>query len=151
LLQLYQTPWITGGWNGDEIVFKQLNEKAESSDLSQPYLRRRFPGSFATPKDTQAIVFRLGVLLLELCLGEGMTNLRPGSEGADAEWKIAYECWEQNAKSEEGPEIAEAIRRCLVFDFSTEHRSLASKELRKAIYNEVIRPLKAALETFRVD
>ena len=151
LLQLYQTPWITGEWNGDEIIFKSPDEKSQSSVLRRPYLRRRFPQSAATPKDTQAIVFRLGVLLLELCLGEGLTDHCPGPHGKEPEWKTAYDRWEQNAKTEEGPEIAEAIRRCLEFDFSTDSRTLESKELRNALYNEVVRPLKEALENFRVD
>jgi hypothetical protein len=148
LLQLYQTRWITGEWNGDEIIFKGLDGKSQSSVLGQPYLRRRFPQTAATPKDTQAIVFRLGVLLLELCLGEGVTDRCP--QGKEPEWKAAYDCWEQYAKAEEGPEIAEAIRRCLEIDFPTESKSLESKELRKALYNQVVRPLKEALEHFRV-
>lgn len=151
LLQFYQTPWITGEWSGDEIIFKSLDERTQSLSLRQPYLRRRFIPTAATPKDTQAIIFRLGVLLLELCLGERLVDHYQGAQCKEPEWKMAYERWEQNAKAEEGPEVAEAIRKCLDFDFRTQSRTLGNEELRKALYNEVVRPLKAALENLRMD
>ena len=151
LLQLYQTPWITGEWNGNEIIVKGLDERTQSSVVPQPYFRRPFAPTAATAKDTQAIVFRLGVLLLELCLGETLAKHSRDHQSHEPEWKMAYDCWEQNAKTEEGPEVAEAIRKCLDFDFQTASRSLENEDLRRAVYNEVIRPLNEALDKFRVD
>lgn len=151
VLQLYETSWITGEWNGDEIVFKCRDRIAHSSSLRHPYLRGRFAPDAGIPKDTQAILFQLGMLLLELCLGERLTGPCPGSEATELNWENAYHRWVRNAKNEEGPEIAEAIRKCLEFDFATECRTLQSEELRKALFNEVIHPLMDALNSFRME
>jgi hypothetical protein len=147
LLQLYQTPWISDEWKGSEIMFN-----------GQTYLRRRFLcgtrtglTSTAVPtKDTRAIVFRLGVLLLELCVGDTLMYQDGGRQSNEMESEIAYRCWAQKAKAEEGDEVAEAIRKCLKFDFLTESRSLQNEDLRLALYNEVVRPLNEALDNFRV-
>lgn len=158
LLQLYSTPWISEDWSKADIVFESLEETTRSSVL-QPYLRRRFSTvteipSTSTAKNSQAIVFRLGVLLLELCIGEALEDHYLGSGGhrsSDTEFQTVYDWWAQEARDEEGEEVAEVIRKCLCFEFPTECKSLHNEELRKAMYNEVVRPLREVLHNFTMN
>jgi hypothetical protein len=149
LLLLFETPWIDGEWSKNEIIFKDLGEGVPS--VYQPYLRRRFATTTGTRKDTKRIVYRLGVLLLELCLGQTLSNYYHGEQMKMLEFVAAYNCCMQNVNAQEGPEVAEVIRKCLAFDFATRSKCLEDEDLVKAMYNEVVRPLNEALGDFRVD
>lgn len=85
LLQLYATPWIPKGWSTKDIIFQKVNSPSQVN-IYQPYLRSQFSAaretsydSADTANDTQAIMFRLGVLLLELCTGEALENILSNS------------------------------------------------------------------------
>jgi hypothetical protein len=161
LLQLYATPWIAKEWSGKDIIFQRLNETPEnetSVSVQRPYLRQRFPLSAVTANDTEAIMFRLGVLLLELCTGmprENQSNPNnrlneTGQGGGIAEFATVYDWWKRDALREEGEGYAEAIRKCIVFDFPCETKTLLDEKFRKTVYNEVVQPLKDVLREFKV-
>jgi hypothetical protein len=110
-----------------------------------------------TANDTETIIFRLGVLLLELCTGEAREDLSNGAEsfnaggqcGAIAEFRTVYQWWEREALKEEGAEYAEAIRKCICFDFSCEQRSLLDEEFRRTMYSEIVLPLADVARQFK--
>jgi hypothetical protein len=157
LLRLYSTPWILPGWDkGDIIVQRQA---AVSVSPPRVYLRRQFPKCTSLPlasataaTDTQAIIFRLGVVLLELCIGEALEDqdliYRNAQMNYVTEFDTAINWWQRKAKGEGGEQVAEAIRRCLCFDFSSESKTLRDDELQKAVYNEVVQPLTMVLCVF---
>lgn len=161
LLLLYTTPWISAEWNGRDVVFEHLQRTHSSSSLLYPYFSRRFstasgcllPSSTST-KSTREIVFRLGVLLLELCMGQTLEDHCEEigrSRTTESEFDIVSEWWEQEAETAEGPEVAEVIKKCLFFKFQTGCRSLFDEELRRAIYNEVVQPLREVPRNFNTD
>ena len=157
LLLLYSTPWITSDWNGAEIVFENLDRNMSSSNL-RPYISRRFsaaskcsPNAALSDKNTQETIFRLGVLLLELCIGESLDQhcLEIGkARTRETEFDIVSEWWQQEAGTAEGPEVAEVIKKCLFFKFQTNSNNLLDEELRRAIYNEVVQPLREVPRNF---
>jgi len=151
LLQLYQTPWITGEWDGNEIIFRDRGEVTHSATFRYPYLRRQVSYLPEAQKDTQAVLFRLGVLLLELCLGKRVSGNSLHLEKSRPNLEPDYDRWLLTAASEEGGEIADAIRKCIYFDFATHCRTLEKDDLRIALFNEVVRPLKAALGSFQME
>jgi hypothetical protein len=151
LLQLYPTPWISEDWTRADIVLDNLDEMHPESAVL-PYLRRMFSTgteipSIATAKNTQAILFQLGVLLLELCVGEALEDRYTGSGGDQRElFEVVHGWWAKEAKNEEGEEVAEVIRKCLCFEFTTERKTLHNEEFQRVIFNEVVTPLREALD-----
>ena len=66
------------------------------------------------------------------------------------EYETVYEWWEQDVRDEEWEHYAEAIRKCINFDFPTESRSLRDEDLLKEVYNCVVQPLAEAAGKFRI-
>lgn len=109
--------------------------------------------------DTQEIIFRLGVLLLELCTGKPLEDQFSYSiEDVDrdrhrtriSEFEAVHDWWTREASDEEGEEYAEAIRKCLQFDFPTECRSLRDEGLMKAVYDCVVQPIAEVASKFKM-
>lgn len=165
LLQLYATPWISKDWSKKDIVFQKVNSPSQVN-IYQPYLRRQFSTKLATSldstdiaNDTQAIMFRLGVLLLELCTGEALENqLSDSDENVNtashrshiSEFAAVHDWWARDARDEEGEDYAEAIRKCIQFDFPTEFRSLRDEEFIIAVYNCVVQPIAGVASKFKI-
>jgi hypothetical protein len=165
LLQLYSTPWIPKDWGKNDIVLLLFHDSLSDRVLSNsPYLRHEFStrnpstGDSTTESDTQAFIFRLGVLLLELCTGEPVEDRLPSFSKSteiqhlDVEYfrnftKI-YEWWKQEAVNAEGDRVAEAIRRCLCFDFACDVKSLLYPEFRNLVYTTIVQPLDEVLSHF---
>lgn len=155
VLQMYSTPWIGKNWSKRDIIFQCLNETAPTLlSVQGPYLLQQFdtggkyPSANVTVSETQEIIFRLGVLLLELCIGEALEDQLQNQNSQDSDIKdivacnsaTVYDWWERSAMGEEGPEVANAIGKCLRFEFHSESRSLHYEEFRNAVYNEVVQP-----------
>lgn len=163
LLQLYDTPWISTDWSEKHIIF-QGADSLSKLNLCQPYLRQEVPigasNTFGNTKDmandTEAIIFRLGVLLLELCTGQPLENELLSNDYPSAgqtyisEFKRVYQWWARDARDEEGEVYAEAIRQCIQFDFPTESRSLRDKELVREVYNCVVQPIAEVVSKFKM-
>ena len=154
LLQLYTTPWITSEWSRNDIVFENIPDATHSSSVLQPYLRRRLLTVCETSpetilKNTQAVIFQLGLLLLELCIGETLEG-DCVSPNANPEVQTGYDELVEVARNEEGDEIAVVIEKCLKFGFQSRSKSLLDEELRKAVYNEVVVPLRDVPRNFNV-
>jgi hypothetical protein len=122
-----------------------------SAALRYPYLRRQVSYLPEARKDTQTVLFRLGVLLLELCLGKRVSGNSLGSEKSRSDLEPDYDRWLLAAASEEGEKIAGAIRKCIYFDFATHCRTLEKDDLRTALFTEVVRPFKDALGSFQME
>lgn len=161
LLQLYSTPWIPTQWNKNDIVFQFIDNAMSCPEItkSQAFLRLQFPPlkrnpnpseNVHEPLDTRAILFNLGVMLLELCVGRTLEDYCCHSncdriEDVDL---LVYRWWEQDAMEEDGLEVAEVIRKCICFDFQTCYISLHEDELRAAFFTEVVKPLEEAWRKF---
>lgn len=160
LLLLYSTPWITSEWSGAEVVFENFDRTASSYNL-RPYISRRFSAAskcssnaVLSGKNTQETLFRLGILLLELCIGESLDEhcLDIGkARTRETEFDIVSEWWQREAGTAEGPEVAEIIRKCLFFKFQTDSKNLFDEDLRRAIYNEVVQPLREVPRNFNAE
>lgn len=104
-------------------------------------------------------MFRLGVLLLELCTGEALeTQLSYSNENVNSagrrthisEFAAVHDWWAKDARDEEGEDYAEAIRKCIQFDFPTESRSLRDDELISVVYNCVVQPIAEVASKFKM-
>lgn len=151
LLQFYDTPWICKDWSKADIIFQNLQLSTAPVNVCQPYFRRKCPSPDGDgASDTKEILFRLGVLLLELSTGTSYEERFGKRVGYIPEYAMVYEWWEQDVRDEEWEDYAEAIRKCINFDFPTESRTLRDEDLLKAVYNYVVQPLAEAAGKFRI-
>lgn len=167
-LQLYSSPWIGETWNKNDIYFlKAPKGSPRPIIVEKPYISRKFAsfssqssipsregsiGRTASPKSIQA----LGIMILELCFGQAIEDqpirakyLGPDGEPNDmTDFCTAQNWWLNDALGEGGPELYEAIRRCLFCAFGPRSTDLEDDDLRAAIYSEVVEPLESAVQQF---
>lgn len=168
LLQIHSSPWLSTRWSKDQLLFLA---DAQSIYSDHPYVSQTFmpnvtdsptthQSSISPPstaeEDTRASLFTLGVIILELIFDHNIEacSFRHIYYGSDnqpndqTDFSTARK-WSQKVLGECGPDIADAVRRCLDCSFGP-RPNLKDKRFREAVYDGVIRPLADRLKIWHV-
>ena len=165
VLQLCQTPWLRDNWNKDDIV---INSSSNGSlDLRQRvFVSKVFPenetSSLAArqaefPGLRNQTLFMLGIVLIELCLGQTLESLRVPQDPMDREgkpniltdWSTATRLM-FDVSREAGNRYGDAVRRCIYCDFDQRSSSLENDAFRQAVYEGVVVPLEEIFQDFNM-
>ena len=173
VLQLGNTDFITHLWTKRDIILysdgagnpptashnRSSTSLASSSEL---YIERTLPRPPNASADAPTFpglrnqtIFRLGTILIELCLGQTLESLRSAQDPLDAngrmniltEWSTATRLINDVAM-EAGHRYGDAVRRCVFCDFDQRSSSLDNGEFRQALYNGVVAPLEDVWRDF---
>lgn len=154
VLQLHDTPWLRERWTLDDILI-HVND---AHDLRrQVYVSKSFPEPFdfqLTRKDEDypgvrnTTLFALGIVLIELCLGQTLESMRNEHDPLDnmgrvnivTEWATAKRMMSK-VVAEAGNRYGDAVRRCIYCEFDSRDTNLNNERFREAVYQGVIAPL----------
>jgi len=155
VLQLYQTPWLREKWDKHDILIKDCDKGPYQEEI---YVSGTFSSSTVkemtekpsvfSPVRNEAL-FALGIVLIELCLGQPLENLRRPEDPLDTrsqpnamtDWETACRLME-SVEMESGKRYRDAVRRCIWCDFDQSTTTLDNDEFRLAVYNGVVAPLE---------
>lgn len=166
VLQYHSTPWLPKTWESRQVLFYgsgDILEDASSISSLSPYFRVSFSTGPETtpqarnrvfPKPTpsslarNAILFRLGIILLELGYSQPWPHLRnrllstlPPLSQTDyhAAEKLAQT---PHLRNRMGPRFSTIVRKCLGCDFGLGESDLASGELQGTFLVDVVEALQ---------
>ncbi|OJD33126.1 uncharacterized protein BKCO1_3300010 [Diplodia corticola] len=170
LLQLHRTPWLTETWDHNDITF--LASTGSADDFRDPFISRtpptprdhitdngRVPTARPPPLNPGTVLnrplFALGILLIELCLGQPFDELRtraghalmPVASAAPSDFVVADRLLD-DVTAESGDRYADAVRRCVRCTFDTRKFDLEDEGFRRAVYEGVVAPLEENLLDF---
>ena len=152
VLQLHKTPWLNERWGKDDILFLEGTEGPFVSKSFLPISSAQPQNSFAPLKSLPIVrnetVFALGVILIELCLGSALENMRSeedlGDDGTPNSLtdymtarRLVSEVYEEG-----GGRYGDAVRRCIHCEFDQRNASLDVEAFRQSFYQGVIQPLE---------
>jgi len=152
VLQFWNTPWMDEKWDKNDIVFLE--------GATGPFVSRSFipPGiipaqSIDSPANKIPIIrnetiFALGVILIELCLGQALEDMRNvedlGDDGAPnslTDYMTARRLVDE-VYDEGGGRYGDAVRRCIHCEFDQRNVSLEVEAFRRSFFQGVIQPLE---------
>ena len=161
VLQLYKTPWLRKDWNKHDILID------ESGDTygDQAYVSGAFSTAATARQEGQRqmmydlvrneTLFSLGILLIELCLGQSFESLRSPEDPLNAQktpdiftdWSAANRLL-GSVYGEAGARYGDATRRCIRCEFDERETTLDNENLRQKFYDGVIIPLEDDVKAF---
>ena len=164
LLKLHTGPWLEEAWGKNDIYFFE-NHQGEVQ-ANHPLLVH----SFSSEKSTRASIPRspsvsqnssrscllsLGILILELWFNRTIES-RPfrqqflGPNGCENEYTNfnTAQKWQEQALEEGGLDLHNVTRRCIYCAFGAASQDLNDKELRCAVYDEVVQVLERLLARY---
>ncbi|KAL6716240.1 hypothetical protein ACLMJK_005806 [Lecanora helva] len=159
-LDFHATPWMQSPWSSRNIIIYNLllSNRTLGRHDSEPDLFVDVPvrsSAFADPSEMatfdppfiqNAILFNLGVVLLELASEQLIQQMRreadhiPGSPPEMADCIAAFRQVKEN-QVYLGPKYSEIIRKCLHCDFG-HGWDLRNPSLQEAVYREVVSELE---------
>ena len=161
VLQLYKTPWLRNDWNKHDIL---INECGQTYG-DQAYVSGAFSTAATARQEVQRqmmydlvrneTLFSLGILLIELCLGQSFESLRSDEDPLNAqrtpdiftEWSAAKRLL-QSVYNEAGTRYGDATRRCILCEFDERETTLDNETFRQKFYEGVIIPLEDDVKAF---
>jgi len=155
VLELSATPWITDTWSKKNVLV-ELSDETDATALGIRKVYILPPDGTTAAKSNRRVnvdcsksISNLGILLLELCFGRRLEDYPGwqkflGVNGYENESTCIVTAleWQKKVYGEVGPELAEAIRRCLVFAFEFSSRTLDDETLANSFLNQVLRPIE---------
>ena len=164
VLQYHATPWLQLFWRSEDILFFDIKKKTEPQelpDISTPHLNAKVNNSNGQPSNASTfahiarnqILFRLGVILLEIAHAASLESLQQpsdltnGKEDQHSEFFTARrlaKC-KHSVMGIKYHNIVEQLIEC-VFPCGDD---LKSDELQTAFYKDVICPLEELEEGLR--
>lgn len=168
LLQLCGTPWWGRHWRLDDIVLiygtEALKYDFKAAHISMPIsasekvesLKWNGPSNTAAacPNIRNEFTFGLGILLIELCLGKTIEQLRipsdlnpDGTEHVTTDFRTATRLLDE-VYQEAGGRYGDAVRRCIYCEFDQRKASLDEPSFRRAVYERVVYWLEEDLNQF---
>lgn len=149
--QLYPTPWHDGYWKTTSVLFPVcISSHGQRTLVEHPYIQVAFTDAIEVDKaNANRKLASLGVVLLELCFGQPLSNHPLWTQPQyahlkdDAMIRHAVACqWSEDVKSEAGLDYAQAVHWCLHAPSITE-----GDLWRKAFARNVLLPLQRCYET----
>jgi hypothetical protein len=169
VLQLYNTPLLQSTWTKEDITFVlRTNKPYRRAYINKPIkvaddtnLKTKAPPYIQNPT-----IFSLGILLIEICLGHALSDLRTiedcNTEAEIKEPNLATDYAtairlldSEKILVESGESYADAVRRCISCNFGPTKTDLEDNDFRQAVYSGVVAPLeeqvRVVLGTSRVN
>lgn len=155
VLSLWSTPWLHEIWGRKDITLISRDGKLLSQHpfISQNVrLQAQSTTTACAPSDIAALLiknqtlFSLGIILIELCMGMSMDDLRnPGELNADgsksefSDFQTADRLLKMEIISDKfGKRWSDVVRRCIHCELDETKRSLEDLGFRKAVYNKIL-------------
>lgn len=167
MLRLHDTPWLMSTWGKSDITLIQQNGKvlAEHAFITQSLKPQALASSANTSpgqKSIAAIVIRnptlfaLGIILIELCMGQTIDELQRADEVNPDGTKhdlSDYQTADRLLKMEEisdrfGRRWSEVVRRCVYCDLNQSKASLEEGAFRSAVHNDIVAELEEDYRQF---
>ena len=161
VLQLYKTPWLRDDWNKHDIL---INDTGKVLYREQAYISGAFSATAMERMTQQKMMahlvrnetlFALGLVLIELCLGQVMESMRTPEDPLDVDQKpnILTDLYTANRLMEDvynegGRRYGDAVRRCIYCEFDQRRTSLDDDKFRQAVYDGVVAPLEDDVKDF---
>ncbi|KAM0330700.1 hypothetical protein ACHAQA_003652 [Verticillium albo-atrum] len=143
IVQLHNTPWISATVTHREIYFMQ---RQDTSLYEQVFVLKQLPEPVAQtgivptlPTAQNLTLLALGILLVELILGETMDTLR--APGVDASPLADYETAMGllgRVGLEGSANYDSAVKRCLRCEFHRQNRSLEDEAFRQDVFGGIV-------------
>ena len=161
VLQLYKTPWLREDWNMHNIL---IDESADTYG-DQVYVSGDFPKVTVAKQAAQRqmmyhlvrneTLFSLGILLIELCLGQPLGLLRTPEDPLNTngvpdiftDWSTTNRLL-NSVYSEAGMRYGDATRRCIRCEFDERETTLDNDAFRQKFYDNVITLLEEDVKAF---
>ena len=173
VLQLSPTQWLSEAWNKADIqvllehpiVTAEKTKSLEVDYSKRLYIEKSFPehddsetasaAKNVFPGLRNQALFRLGIVLIELCLGETLESLRAtedpltkdGTSNILTEWATATRLI-HDVSREAGNRYGDAVRRCIYCDFDQRSTSFENNAFRQAVYDGIVAPLEDVYEDY---
>jgi hypothetical protein len=166
VLQLYDSKWLAGDLSKNDVFFVQQ----KTHDLfEKAFVSRSLPPKNKTEPNVEVAnaalmrhirnptIFALGILLIELCLGKTIEQLRlpedqflgeATPEAVTNHWTAGRLLENGQISKEAGKRYENAIKRCIHCDFNQDSASLDNDQFRQAVYDGVVAPLEQDLMAF---
>ena len=161
VLHFCESPWMSRQWNKNHVSFFKFSKQGDFN-LEKPWLSPDFANS-CVPEDVDELnrihpnpsVLALGILLLEIELGDSLESFREtsdlsieGFEDCNTSFFTAHHVWEKRLDNVYWGYKA-AVQACLNCDFfETEDGnplSLENEDFHEAVYTHIVRPLEEEL------
>jgi hypothetical protein len=157
LLQLHPGPWLKHEWSKKDIYFFRRSDG--HVETNYPVLVCNFmaekPSSEVTltaqtmHQGSKVSLLSLGILVMELWFGQPIESLPfrkqfLGQDGAENEFTNfnTAQKWQEQTLEDGGLELHNITRRCIYCAFGAASQDLNDKELRRAVYDEVVQGLE---------
>lgn len=165
-LQLYDSGWLGKGWSTNSVYFfrRKTRDLFEQVYVSRPILAKNALDCASdenqtppTPYIWNSTLFQLGILLIELCLGKTIEQLRitedlslgASTPNALANLSTAERLLQGGQLSKEASlRYQSAVNRCIYCNFDQESTSLENDQFHQAVYDGVVAPLEQDLMAF---
>lgn len=164
VLQFHATPWLGNSICGKDVLLHEIGEPRTDSTatLREAFIRVPIKGPYGNvfkrdgfPNKTlirNPLLFRLGVLLIELALQSSLRSLQmpidiDANEGQNTDFHTALRACHQ-VEASLGPRYSKAVRRCLKCDFGHDE-DLSEVKLQEAVYQGVVCELEELEQRFR--
>ncbi|KAK5124309.1 hypothetical protein LTR85_002012 [Meristemomyces frigidus] len=165
MLRLYETPWLAKQWGRHEVTLFQRNgslltdypfvssqiQVGASSQSGNADSASYFSPSIYVQNET---LFALGIVLIELCLGQPFDAMMLPTEvdGAGAKHSgsdfLAATRLLDDVRDRAGIRYYSAARHCILCDFEPRRGSLQNDQFRKAVYGGVVSVLEEDVRLF---
>lgn len=158
VLQLCKTPWIRKLSTRDVSFWVKFDPQGGSQwhyDLGRPCILHGDWQVTSNPSNrssfgySREVLFRLAVILLELCFGQLMHEqpfyaayCGPNKQPHDQTDRSAANRWCDDVMGEAGPQFFEAIRRCLDCNFGLVNPDFDDNHFLQLVYDNVVGPLR---------
>lgn len=157
VLRLHDTPWLGKEWGRDDItLFKQHKNVLAEHPFVSADLQKKGPtqGGKCSPVIRNETLFALGIVLMELCMGQNFdTLLAPedlnpdGTKHAASDFLGSTRILDQ-VYDRAGKRYGDAVRRCILCEFDQRTSSLEDDAFRKAVYDNVVAVLEEDVAHF---
>ncbi|RYP79085.1 hypothetical protein DL771_000063 [Monosporascus sp. 5C6A] len=165
VLQLSGTSWLPDILTSDDILFIKREDRGL---YDQAFVAKRLPelklvepawgSTLPTAYIHNRMLFSLGIILLEIALGNTLDSLRTPSEqppaGRARDLLVDYKTADKYLDIVEkrgGENYGRAVRYCIECKFLSRNPSLDDDEFRQEVYGSVVAPLEENVRSMSAD
>ncbi|KAF2736405.1 hypothetical protein EJ04DRAFT_521995 [Polyplosphaeria fusca] len=163
LLNLSEGPWVENEWAKEHIHFFTSADSQDLLDIQRPFLSTDFQHQEDSDTEEEDALYRvhpspsvlaLGILLLEIELGFALESyysecdLDDGIPNVNTNYLTALRMFEEEVSDSIYSNYRGALSACLNCDFFDEDTmapNLDNEEFRRAVYNNIVKPLEDEL------
>ena len=157
VIQMCNTPWLRDDWNRSDILVDTLGLRNSfskvylSTDSTTRIDLQTYQRELLLSVVQNEVLFTLGLILVELCLGQTLEDMRisqnpPAAPTFLTYWGIA-KARMGDVYNEGGALYRDVVYRCIFCKFDTSQPSFEHEAFRQAAWNGVVRPLEEGLKT----